>query len=553
MMNLSDYATSTLLRIRTRIAQAALSLLGGLSFTLALLVFSGALTPEQRQLALIPLLFSMLAFGLLLALRNRRYTLAVLNITGIYLALATYNFDFETVTLFLMVTLALLVSAMIVDRTSFFVVMAIIAVRLGLYIASLDDGTRNLGALVGGFMLSAFPLTLAVVVRIFSNTLQRTASDAQRTADLLEASANIGQVMSKMLDSDQLLARAVEIIRDRFGFYHVQIFLVDEAQRYAYLTASTGEVGQKLLAREHRLPVDARSVIGRVVQAAEPVVAGDALRETGYAYNELLPNTRSELALPISDADTIIGALDVQSTRPNAFTPTQIQALQVMANQLAIAIRNARLFEEQDRNVRENKRLFVESETNLREIQRLNRQLTRRAWEDYLTGAEAIDGVTLSGSEFRPGAAWSPQMVQAAQRRRVLIEPEDDRQLIAVPIEIRGEVVGAMEIEVNAETDANRIADMLRAIAQRLGISLDNARLFEETQETTAQEQRIGDIATQYQQASTVDDLLQVTLRGLAEALSADEGAIRLGRLPAANGTDALPDNTPADHNGAAT
>ena len=524
-------------QLRIRIAQVTLSLMVLATLGLAILVLTSD-TAEIRQSqpnVIGPLATCIIGLILLLLLRNRRYQQLVLNLTGVYLLLLTINPEYGSVTLFVLAILAVFISALITNRLFFNMIFVVIALRLGVnVVGAIVEGANVTDALSAG-LLSLFPLLIGVVLRAFINTLQKTATEAQRSAELLEASASIGQVMSKMLDSDQLLNRAVDVIRDRFGFYHAQIYLVDDDQQYAYLKASTGEIGEQLLARQHRLPINAGNVIGRVIQAGEAVVVGDTSTDANEdnANKDLLANTRSELVLPIADGERIIGTLDVQNMRPNAFSNTQIQAMQVMANQLAIAIRNAQLFEDQTRRMNENKRLFYESEINLREIQRLNRQLTRRAWEDYLVGGENVSGVTLSGSEFRPGAHWTERMQQAAQRRRVIQETHGDEQLLAVPIELRGEIVGALEISLGKDADINSSADMLRAIAQRLAISMDNARLFEETQETSAQEQRIGEISTQYQEANNIDDLLQITLRGLCEALGADDGAIRLGGVQA--------------------
>lgn len=388
------------------------------------------------------------------------------------------------------------------------------------------------------FFLNTLPYTTALIgfsliLRVFRARFQEFILNARRTSDLLSASAIIGQVIGQYLDLTPLLNRSVEIVRDRLGFYHVQIFLADESNDYARLTASTGDVGRVLLAQNQRVSVNANTLIGRALQAGEALVARETATREDFTFRDSLPNTRSELVVPIVDGDKIIGALDIHSMRSNAFNRNDVQALEVMANQLATAIRNARLFERQESTIRENKRLFLESETNLREIERLNRQLTKQAWDEYLQGRGVVSGVTWTQREFKPGAEWTPTMIQAAQRRRVMTinDTKRGRRTIAVPVELRGEVVGAIEIETTDSSYASDTADMLQAISQRLAVSLDNARLFEETQEATAQEQRIGEIVSGYQSADSIDELLQITLQGLTEALGAEKGMIRLGNF----------------------
>lgn len=388
------------------------------------------------------------------------------------------------------------------------------------------------------------PIVIGASARYFITELEITTQRAQRSASLLAASADIGQNVAEVLALDELLQRAVTIIRDRFAFYHVSIFLSDSDNHYTHLTASTGEVGERMLARGHRLLIDANSVVGRSTQAQDVIVVRNTENESGHAYNELLPDARSELAIPIMSNIGVIGVVDIQSLRPDAFSATEIEALRVIANQLATAISNTRLFADKENSIRENKRLFIESETNLREIQRLNRQLTKQAWTDYLLTDRRIDGVTLSENTFRNKADWSDDMITASQKRRAITEDKDGIRKIAVPIELRGEVVGAVEIETSQARNKDDVIDMVRTISQRLGVSLDNARLFEESNEATAQEQRVSEIVAQYQSADSVDDLLRFTVQGLAETLGADYASIRLGVVPDISPLNATDDTT---------
>lgn len=370
-------------------------------------------------------------------------------------------------------------------------------------------------------------VVVSVITRFFIATTEATARQAQRSADLLQATSEVAQITSQLLDRGELFKQATDLIRDRFGFYHVQIFMLDSERRYAVLVASTGNVGQQLLNKGHRLAVGSQSVIGRVTQLGELVVARDADTGTVHARNELLPSTRSELALPLLDGDQIIGALDVQSTQRDAFDAIDIQALTVMANQVSTAIRNARLFEEQNISVQENKRLFFEAETSLREIERLNRQLTRHAWQDYLGEKSSSVGVQVRKDGTLTDVQWSSSMIEASRRLRPV--RAEDEQAVAVPIVLRGEVIGAIEVETGKKSGNEETIEMVQSVAQRLAISLDNARLFEEAQQATLQEQRLNEIVGRYQSAATVDELLQITLQELSHSLGAKGGMIRLG------------------------
>ncbi len=384
------------------------------------------------------------------------------------------------------------------------------------------DVTRLLTAIIALGVVSA-----AIRYSIYQAQIGATA--AKGSASLLQAVAESGEILAKLLNLKQLLPRAVELIQDRFAFYHVQIFLIDDTGEYAMLAASTGATGQRLMERRHRLAVGSQSVIGRVAVNGTPVIARDS--DPAYYRNELLPNTRSELALPIMDGETIIGALDVQSRRADAFDEESIQALQVMANLLGTSIRNARLFDQQERNANETKRLYLEAETNLREIQRLNQQLTRQGWENYLRNRRQTPGITLDQEAMTSESSWSDALVKASQTRQVITEFDNGHSVVAVPVMLGSEVIGAIEVEPGTTGQEVEAAEMMKAIAQRLALSLDKARLFEESQEATAQEQMINDIVARYQSVGNVDELLRITLAELSTSLGAKRGSIRLGNL----------------------
>lgn len=437
-----------------------------------------------------------------------------------------------TTTIIGLSALLLTTGALLRSRFAYGIVVLAIIIRIAIHDIPIVGTVGSLFELSFPFVTGV--MLLSFVIRLFIVRFEEFLLELRRASDLLSATSTIGQVIGQYLELQPLLSRAVESLRDRLGYYHVQVFLTDDTNTRAYVASSTGEVGRLLMTQKRSISLNDNNIISRAIQSGESLIIREMSLGSGSLFNDLLPNTRSELVLPIVDGERIIGAVDIQSMRTNAFNRNDVQAIEVMTNQLATAIRNARLFADQERTIRENKRLFLESETNLREIERLNRQLTKQAWDDYLSGRGVVNGVTWSRQEFRPGAEWSDQMMKSAQRRRPMTveQPEESRRTIAVPIELRGEVVGAIQIETSAELYATETIDMLQAISQRLGVSLDNARLFEETQEATAQEQRIGEIVAEYQSAGNIEDLLYITIEGLTEALGAERGAIRLGKLP---------------------
>nr|MCU0475226.1 response regulator [Anaerolineae bacterium] len=174
----------------------------------------------------------------------------------------------------------------------------------------------------------------------------RLLEQTNRRAQQLQTSAEVSNTASQILELDQLLPRLVDLIKARFSYDHAQIFLLDERDEFAELRASTGEAGLKLLSIRHKLKRGSASVIGQVTAQGRPIIASDtADAEIVHAPNPYLPDTRSEMALPLVIKNRVVGALDVQSNKANAFTPDDISALTTLAAQISVAIDNANLYQ----------------------------------------------------------------------------------------------------------------------------------------------------------------------------------------------------------------
>lgn len=344
---------------------------------------------------------------------------------------------------------------------------------------------------------------------------------ADRTRDI-EATREIGEVVSSIRDLDTLLNKVLELIRQRFEqIYHVQVFLIDPTRRFAILRAATGEAGARLLARNHRLAVGSQSVIGRVTIEGKPVVALDTSTSTIHRANELLPETRAELALPLRSGEIIIGALDLQSKRVEAFSDADVQLFQHVADQLAIAITNAQL--------------FTESQSRLAEIGALNQQLLGEAWGNYrsnrrltLTASSAVQhGNQQSQATTEPE---SDLQHRAIETRELVEEIGVNAVTFAVPIILRDIVLGAIEWDVSRETYNENTRLLARELADRLAITADNARLFEQSQRQAERERLVNEISAKLTQQTDVSQILQTAIRELGQALHVPETSIRLAK-----------------------
>ncbi|MGD8604538.1 MAG: GAF domain-containing protein, partial [Anaerolineales bacterium] len=197
-----------------------------------------------------------------------------------------------------------------------------------------EDRNDELGQLASAFNRMADDL---------SGMYRSLEDKVEERTRFIRTAADVARAVVATPNLDDLLRRTVNQIQDSFDFYHVSIFLIDERGEFAVLRESTGEVGQALKARNHRLKVGSQSIIGWVTEHNMPRVASEVSEDPVHFRNELLPETRAEAAVPLQVAGRILGALDVQSTEPEAFDESVIEVLQTLADQLSAAIQNADL------------------------------------------------------------------------------------------------------------------------------------------------------------------------------------------------------------------
>jgi GAF domain-containing protein len=382
-------------------------------------------------------------------------------------------------------------------------------------------------AIVSAFLLCV----LALFSWLLSAALFRWAQSAQRRARQLEAAAVIMEVSAEAANLSSLLNTVVERISEAFGFYHAQVFMLDQEGRMARLEASTGRAGVALLSRGHALRVGSQSMVGQCSFLGEPIVVNDTALSEVWRPNELLLDTRAELTLPLKVGSYVIGVIDVQSVTPNVFQPEDIRTLQVMAQQLATTIEKTRLLDQLQVRASENQRLFEEAQTSLQQIEDLNRRLTREGWSNYLgSHAGGSVGYTLSGELMEQDMDWTAPMRQAvAGERSVVVRQDQNAHIAAVPLRVRGEVIGVLEMERGGDRPwSEEELDMAETLVDRLALAVENARLYEQATQSTEREQIINKIAQDVQAAETIDDILQAALTELSSVLGASRGIVQI-------------------------
>ena len=316
---------------------------------------------------------------------------------------------------------------------------------------------------------------------------------AERTRSL-QAAADVSRATTSLRDPDELLRQVVDLVQERFNLYYVGLFLVDKARQWAVLRAGTGDAGQTMIAREHRLAVAGESMIGRCVVDDQARIALDVGQEPVRFDNPLLPETRSEMALPLHSRGQVIGAMTVQSAVEAAFGETDIAVMQTMADQVAVVIDNARL--------------FVETQAALKEMEATHRHYLREAWAGYMPAAGATYYETAS-----------------------LEEGPEGRSALVAPITLRGEEIGSLGIQDDNGTrqwTTEEVA-LVQAVTNRLALAAENLRLLDETRRHAAQEQMVGEVTARMRQTLDVDAVLDTAVDEIARVFGLAALDLRLG------------------------
>ena len=334
---------------------------------------------------------------------------------------------------------------------------------------------------------------LAIYFNRMVTRLQELQSDLERKVDertsQLKAINEVGRVATSILDPDTLIKRVVNLVTEEFGYYHSGIYLLSQNSQWAELKEATGEAGQVLKASNHHAEVTDDNVIGRAIRSRKAQVSLDVGDKAGKFNNPLLPYTRSELALPLLVGDQMLGALDVHSTDASAFTEQDIETLQNMANQVAISLDNARLFQE--------------TRQSLNEMNSIQKQYLHEAWIDSNLPQE---GVTLAvGDNTHVGENHS----------------------VEVPITLRDQIIGQLMLE--GENDlSTEDKTWVQAIATQTALALENARLITESQSIAMQEKFVTEITNKIWASTSMDSVLKTIVRELGQILDATEATIEL-------------------------
>ena len=336
----------------------------------------------------------------------------------------------------------------------------------------------------------------------------------ERRAKQFESIAEVARTISSTRDLDVLLPQITNVISREFGFYHVGIFLLDAAKEFAVLSAANSEGGQTMLAKGHRLKVGETGIVGFVTGTGTPRVALDTGTDATFFNNPYLPTTRSEMALPLRAGREIIGALDVQSTIPNAFSQEDITILSTLADQVSIAIQNARQFEQ--------------TRAALSEAEALAKQFVKVGWQRF-TESKKLVGVHHTGARSTLIYGKDKRDAEQGPWHQDPVRPSSRGLSLSIPVRLRGEVIGNVDVRSpdNRPWDQDEL-DIVAAIIERAALAMDNARLLEESQRLASKEAKIGEVTAKISSSINMRSVLQTAVEELGRALPGSDVVIQL-------------------------
>jgi GAF domain-containing protein/HAMP domain-containing protein len=392
--------------------------------------------------------------------------------------------------------------------------------------------------------------TLSSVFNLMTKQLQSLITDLEdrvlaRTRDLNEQNkllrlrsqqiqtiSDVARNITQTLDLEVLLRRVTILISERFNFYHVGVFLVDDKGEFAVLRSANSKGGDEMLKNNHKLKVGHVGIVGYTTGTGRPRIATNVGEDSVYFNNPYLPDTRSEMALPLIVGDTIIGALDVQSTKENAFSNEDIELFSALADQIAIAITN--------------NRLFTETASALEDMESIHRHYLRQEWQKE------------SDKKYIQAYQYTPQGVSALNTapieeipsdvmagKPVVIKSEVDAEgmlhsTIDIPIMIRGEPIGMIRMQdvVQKGLELNETeADIVKQISDQIAIALENARLFEQTVKRAERERKVMEITNQFRSTNNTQQMLSIAIEAIQKELRTSRTQVIFRNLERSTGS----------------
>jgi GAF domain-containing protein/HAMP domain-containing protein len=363
--------------------------------------------------------------------------------------------------------------------------------------------------------LSELIVNLETRVAERTNDLETSNQRNERRAKQFEAISQVARTTTSIQNLETLQG-ITKLISDQFGFYHVGVFLMDDSREFAVLMAANSKGGEKMLARNHKLKVGQVGIVGYVTGSGNARVALDVGADAVHFDNPDLPDTRSELAMPLRIGGQIIGALDIQSLESNAFSQDDVQVFSTLADQIAVAIQNARSFEI--------------SRKLLHEAQSTISSYTTEAWQVFRAQNIGL-GYQLSDNSLKTldKPLEGKHIEKAIKQGEIATSSANNVASIAIPIQLRSQVIGVMNLQNPAGQawDQDQI-DIATAIAERLSLAIETATLLQVTQRRADIERVTSDISNRISSSTHFETILQTAAEELSRALGGSDVLVQI-------------------------
>lgn len=386
----------------------------------------------------------------------------------------------------------------------------------------------------------------------------RLLEESKQAALQFETAAEIARDISSSLDLDELLQKAVDLIRSRFNFYHAAVFLKDLPGEFVVIREATGEAGAQLKRTGHKLAIGSNSVVGFVAGNDEPLIVNDITRDATYYANPLLPATRAEAAIPLKVSDRIVGVLDVQSEQAYGFSEDNLRTLQILADQLAIAVVNSELFAETQEHLAQHRLLHhitttAASGTTLDEAlqsavnglqvtlggdrvsillaDREKKTLHVRAAVGYASSVFDLRIAIGTGITGWAAAHRKPLRVNnVLQDTRYIEGSSNTRSEMAIPLLYRSELLGVLNVESEQTSAyAENDEELLGTLGGSLAAIIANARLLEQIRAQAERERILFEISDKIRRTTDMETILATTASEITRAIGANRAKIKVG------------------------
>ena len=328
---------------------------------------------------------------------------------------------------------------------------------------------------------------------------ERTNELEHRTRQL-EIASQVAHDALVFQDVNELLSNMTRSISERFGHYHAGIFLLDDKGEYAILQAASSDGGQKMLGRGYQVHVRSENIVGATVAEKRPHIAFDAGSNAVFFNNPDLSGTHSEMALPLLSQGEVVGVLDVQSTEFQAFNQQDIEIFQTLANQLALAIQNARLFDA--------------TQTSITQLEALTIKQSQTAWKTHL-------------EHQAHNFLYTPLGIKQLRRQSKFSAGRNEENA-NIPIMLRGKSIGEITLKRPSQQWTNKEKTLISDVADQVGLAIENARLVDETREQANRDRLISEFSSKLRETLDMDTVVKTAIEEMRKTFNLKEAEVRL-------------------------